>query len=248
MNAPAAPAPPAGRPIIAWSFSALEMFLNCPRKYWAVKVGKVCDDSNKWNQQGDDEHKSFDRYLKRTPHYQLPPTLLKYTPMLDRVLASPGQLYSEMSLCLDLSYTPCKGTDWNRAWVRGAADVLIVNGERAKVLDWKTGKPKNDPKQMQLVSLLVFQHFPDVQEVTTGYVFIHHNKVVPNPTSYNDKLDYTFRRDRKGEYWQSFLPDVKRMEQAKTKDEWPPTPNPLCAYCPYAACQYNTNPDLRGGP
>ena len=58
-----------------------------------------------------------------------------------------------------------------------------------------------------------------------------------------DIVDYA---DRIGELWQEFLPTVRKMEQAKTKDEWPPTPNPLCAYCPYAECQYNTNPELRG--
>jgi hypothetical protein len=237
----AAPPAPAGRPIIAWSFSALEMFLNCPRKYWAVKVAKLVSDDNKWNLQGDDEHKSFDKYLKRTPNYTLPHNLLAFTPMLDRVLATPGQLYSEMSLCLDMAFVPCKGNDWNRAWVRGAADVLIVNGTKAKMLDWKTGKVKREPKQMQLVSLLVFQHFPEVTQVDTGYVYIHHGKTVPDPKLHNEKADYTFNRSQIGELWQKFLPDVKRMEQAKLKDEWPPTPNPLCGYCPHRACQYNTN-------
>jgi CRISPR/Cas system-associated exonuclease Cas4 (RecB family) len=242
----AAPPPPgpAGRPIIAWSFSAQEMYLNCPRKYWAVKVAKKVSDDNKWNLRGDDEHKSFDRYLKRERGYTLPESLLAFTPMLDRVLAAPGTMFSEYSMTLDQRFIPCKWNDWDKAWVRGAADVLIVNGARAKMLDWKTGKVKDDPKQMRLVSLLVFQHFPEVQQVDTGYVYIHHGKTVPNQPG--RMSDYSFTRDRVGELWQEFLPAVKQMEQSKLKDEWPPKPNPLCAYCPYGECQYNTNPELRG--
>lgn len=231
------------RAIIPWSFSALEMFLNCPRKFWAVKIAKLVSDDNQWNLRGDDEHKCFDAYLKGKA--ALPPSLVKFTPMLDRVKAAPGQLYSEMSLSLNTQFVPCKWNDWDNVYVRGAADVLIVNGERAKMLDWKTGKVKNDPKQMELVSLLVFQHFKEVQQVDTAYIYIHHNQTVPNPQKPEQLAPYTFTRDQIGVLWQRFLPDVKKLENSKLKDEWPPTPNGLCGFCPYGACQYNTNRDLQ---
>lgn len=219
------------RPVIAWSHSALDMFENCPRKFWAVRVKKLVSDGNKWNQSGDNEHKAFDRYLKKgTP---LPAFLTKFTPMLDRVKATPGTLYSEFSMALTQDFRPCSGTDWDVVWVRAISDVLIVDGPLAINLDWKTGKVSNKPAQMKLGAAVIFRTFPQVQEVRGAYVFTNHEAIEPVVT----------QRYEESVIWGDYLPRVKRMEQAKLKDEWPATPNPLCGYCPYKACPHNKNPE-----
>lgn len=222
------------RPIVAWSFSALESYRNCPRKYWAVKIAKKCSDINKQNSDGDDGHQAFDQYL--TKQRSLPAHLAQFTPILERVRVSPGQLYSEYQMALRADYVPCSFKDWDNCWVRAVTDVLVVNGQRAKTIDWKFGKPRKDPAQMELLSAVIFRHFPDVQTVDAAYMYVNHGKLVP----------YTFHRTEEQRLWMEFLPDVRKLEQSITKDDWPATPNPLCAWCPYDGCAHNTNPELRG--
>lgn len=217
------------RPIIAWSFSALGEFVNCPYKYWAVKVGKIVSDVNVYNKAGDDYHQQFEQYLTRGT--KLEDSLQRFAPMLDKFRRAPGQLLVEQQFCLDQNYQPCGYKDWNNAWVRGAADVMVLNGTVASVVDWKFGKVKKDPEQLSLLSALVFHHYPQVQQVRGAYVYANHDKVVP----------FDFARSQLTDIWNHFLPDVNKLVVAKTKDEWPKTPNPLCGWCPVKTCQYNTN-------
>lgn len=228
------------RPIIAWSFSALNTFENCARKFWAVRVAKLVSDFNKANVQGDDEHKCFDANLKKgTP---LPPSLAGYQPTLDRVRQMPGQLFSEYSMALTQQFVPCKGTDWNNVWSRSIADVLVVDGHKATLIDWKTGKvPKtykdtNPADQMEIAAAHVWRHFPQVQDVNTIYIYLQHNEA----------RDFKFSRGPdEARIWNSVMPRVRNLEKAKALDIWPANPNPLCGWCPYGACPHNTNAEAQ---
>ena len=222
----------ASRPIIAWSYSALEMFENCPRKFWAVRIQKCVSDVNKFNVKGDSAHDSFAHYLKQG--LALPPHLMFNKPLLDKVKVAPGEKYVEYKMTLDSQFVPCGFKDWNKAWVRVVSDLLIVNGDKAQYLDWKDGKFRPSDDQIDLAALVIFQHFPDVQQVAGGLVFFNHNKVHPR----------IVQKSEAPLLWNSWLSRVKELETAVQTDSWPATPNPLCGWCPYAACPHNTNKDL----
>jgi hypothetical protein len=222
------------RPIVAWSFSALNDFINCPFKYWSVKIGKTVSDINAFNKAGDDYHVAFEQYVARGT--RLPAEISRWAPVLDKFKRSPGQVLTERQFCLDEQYQPCGYKEWDRAWVRGAADLLIVNGATALQIDYKFGKVKKDPEQMMLLSALTFHHYPQVNVVKSAYLYANHDQIVP----------FDFQRDELAQLWNHFLPSVNKLQQAKLKDEWPKTPNPLCAWCPVSTCQYNTNPNFRG--
>lgn len=222
------------RPIVAWSFSALDMFMNCPRKYWAVKIAKECGDDNKFNRAGAGFHKEAEDYLKKGKH-PASPEVQSVVPMFDRLKAAPGQQYVEYDLSLDKDMVPCTARDWDTVWVRGKADYLKIDGERGTGLDWKFGKVKDDDRQATLTAAMVFQHFPDVQHFRFVYAFVKHEELVP----------FDFYRGQVGKIWNYWLPKVAKLEAAKTTDQWPATPNPLCAWCPYAKCPHNKNKDAK---
>lgn len=218
------------RPVIAWSFSALQMFEQCPRKYWAVKVGKKVNDENQYNVQGDDEHQSIQHYAgKGIP---LPATLVGLAPLIDIANAKPGERYVEQKLCLTADFKPCKWNDWDNVWVRGAGDYVKVHGEKAFYLDWKSGKKKPGEEtedQAELTSALIMAHFPQVNHVASGIVFYRHNHMNPHAVSRADLP----------RVWNGFVTRVKAMEQAKLQDAWPTNPTPLCGWCPYLECPFN---------
>src|SRR5690348_17760040 len=76
------------RPVLAWSYSAITAYENCPYKFWATKVGKICSDVNQKNKDGADDHEAFEHYVGRGR--RLPEHLVKYQPVLDKLKAAPG--------------------------------------------------------------------------------------------------------------------------------------------------------------
>lgn len=223
---------PATKPVVAWSFSALDTFENCPKKYFATKIAKTHSDVNEYNKEGAENHKSFEDFLRKGR--PLPEKHLHHTPMLEKVKAAPGQLYVEYDLTIDNQFVPCRTTDWDRAWLRVKADAMKVNGAYGLGFDWKWAKPKDDSRQAEITALAAFQHFPDMQTFRFTYAFIgdKHPK---------DLMPYEFTRAEIGKLWNEWGPRVRKLEQAKLADSWPAKPNPLCGWCPVGNCGHNTN-------
>lgn len=215
------------RPIVAWSYSVLTMFENCPRKYWAVKIKKI-DDTNKWNSKGDAEHLAIEDFLKRG--MALPSRMEGLAPIFERVRAAPGEQYIEYKMALKQDFTPTHGTDWDNVWVRVNADYIKVNGDKAVYLDWKSGKKRDGEDQINLTALSIFRHFPQVQQVNGGLLYYAHNALSPH---------IVHRRDE-SLLWNGFISRVRVLEEAIRDSNFPETPNGLCGYCPYRACPHNT--------
>lgn len=217
------------KPIIAWSYSALTSFENCPRKYWATKISKVVSDVNQYNVAGDTDHQAIENYMRMG--LQLPENLRGLLPLFDKLKGAPGEQYVEYAMCLKQDLTVTGFKNWDEAWVRGAGDYIKVNGTLATYMDWKSGKPRDEVEdQIDLTALLLFAHFPAVQQVNGGLLYYNHGKIKP----------HIVKRTDVPRLWNGFIGRVKLMEDAKREDNWPATPNPLCGWCPYKACPNNT--------
>jgi len=218
------------RPVIAWSFSALQMFEQCPRKFWAVKIGKKVNDENQYNIQGDDEHQSIQHYASKG--IPLPASVSALAPLIDKLNAAPGEKYIEHKLCVNEQLLPCRWNDWDTVWVRSAGDYIKVNGAHAWYFDWKSGKKKSaddTEDQAELTSALLMAHFPAVTKVTSGMVFYRHNHMNP----------HVLHREDLGRVWNGYFTRVEVLKQAKLTDNWPTNPTPLCGWCPYMECPFN---------
>src|SRR5690348_6405501 len=165
------------RPVLAWSYSAITAYENCPYKFWATKVGKICSDVNQKNKDGADDHEAFEHYVGRGR--RLPEHLVKYQPVLDKLKAAPGDKVVEQQFALDQNYAPCGFKDWNNAWVRAISDYLCINGQVAQMVDYKFGKVHKDPDQNSLVAAVLFQTYPQLQLVKSAYWYVKFDKVVP---------------------------------------------------------------------
>lgn len=221
------------KPTLTWSYSAIQTYENCPYKYWATKVGKIVSDVNQDNQEGSDNHEAFEHYVAR--NRALPDHLVRYSPVLDKLRKSAGEILVEQQFALDMQFNPCGFKDWNRAWVRAISDYLCLNGQVAMMVDYKFGKPHKDPDQNSLVAAVLFQTYPQLTTVRSAYWYCAWDKWVP----------FDFHRDGATKIWNRFLPTVTKMTNAKLQDDWPKTPNPLCGWCPVGNCHHNTNPKLR---
>jgi CRISPR/Cas system-associated exonuclease Cas4 (RecB family) len=213
--------------VIQWSFSSLKDFINCPKQYYHIKVAK--DFEKKTTHQmlyGTEVHKACEDYVRDgTP---LAKNYERFKPQLDALLTIDGQKYCEHEMALTEDFKPC-AFDSDTRWVRGIVDLLIVDGADAYIVDYKTGSNRYpDPKQLKLMALMTYAHFPEVQSIKAGLLFVMHNTFV---TEEYDRKDVD-------KMWGSFLLDLKRLEVAYGIGTWFPKAGPLCGWCPVNTCNF----------
>jgi len=114
--------------------------------------------------------------------------------------------------------------------VRGIADLLIVDGVTAYIVDYKTGKPTYaDPNQLKLMALMVFANFPAVQKIKSGLMFLLHNVFI----------DEEYERSDVDNLWKLFDDQLQRLNIAFENAMWPPNPTGLCKkHCPVESCRF----------
>ena len=153
-----------------WSYSALKQYTNCPKQYQEMRVLKnYTVKETEAIIYGKAVHEALELYVKENK--PLPKNYLRFKPMVDTLLKIEGDKYPEYEMALTHSKEPCDFHSEDR-WVRGIADLVIVDGDIAYVVDYKTGSNRYpDPKQLRLMSLMMFTHFPDIQRVKGGLLF-----------------------------------------------------------------------------
>ena len=211
-----------------WSFSSLKEYVNCPRQYQELKVLKRYE--KKATEQmlyGTAVHKACEDYVgKGIP---LAKNYLRFKPALDALIEIPGTKYPEHEMALTRDKQPCDFKDENR-WVRGIVDLLIVDGDQAYIVDYKTGSNRYpDPKQLKLMALMTFAHFPHVNKIKAGLLFVMHESF----------MDEEYSRDQIPKLWNYFSTDLERLNISYENDVWNPNPTPLCGWCPVKSCEFH---------
>ena len=210
--------------IPAWTYSQLDKFETCPRQFYHVRVKKDFPEppteATIW---GERVHKALELRVKEgTP---LPEGMTQWEGIANKFAGLAGEKYCELQMAVDRNFQPA---DWNNAWSRGIADLLIVNGDKAAVFDHKTGRRK-PTEQLMLYAGYTFAMFPNVDYVATGFVWLKDKKI--------DKQEFT--REQVSEIWLEFLPRVRKLEMAYEKDNWPCRPSGLChGWCPAKSCEF----------
>lgn len=208
-----------------WSYSHLEKFETCPRQFFEVKVAKnVVEPPTEATIWGKSVHDAFERRVRDgTP---LPDGMDRWEPLAASILRLPGVKHTEIKLAIDRAFQP---TEWDTAWSRGIADLLVLSGRYAAVLDYKTGKPKPS-EQLALYAAYVLALYPKVESVSTGFVWLRDEKIVKE----------TFTRSSISATWQELLPRVSKLEAAFKRQAWPARPSGLCRrHCPVRSCEHN---------
>ena len=211
-----------------WSFSSLKEYVNCPRQYQELKVLKRYE--KKATEQmlyGTAVHKACEDYVGQG--IPLAKNYLRFKPALDALIEIPGTKYPEHEMALTRDKEPCDFKDENR-WVRGIVDLLIVDGDQAYIIDYKTGSNRYpDPKQLKLMALMTFAHFPHVNKIKAGLLFVMHESF----------MDEEYSRDQIPKLWNYFSADLERLNISYENDVWNPNPTPLCGWCPVKSCEFH---------
>lgn len=213
---------------IKWSFSGLKQYINCPKQYHEIKVlNNYAIRETEQMRYGTEVHKALEDYV--ADGVVLPLNYQRFKALVDPLLEIEGTKIAEHKMALDYNRKPC---DFNAPeyWVRGIADLLILSDDTAFIVDYKTGSNKYpDVKQLKLMALMTFAHFPEIQRIKAGLMFVMHNSFI----------DEEYQRKDAESLWGNFKNDLERMKLSYETDTWHPNATPLCRWCPVRACEFN---------
>lgn len=203
------------------SFSSMKQFDNCPKRYFHQRVEKsVKDEGGEAARYGEEVHKALEERVRdKKP---LPPALSKHEEVCAKLEAIPNaQVSAELEMVLNRNFEP---TGWwdEDAWIRSKLDVLVTKGKVGLVGDYKTGKRRPDPFQLDLFALQAFCHYPELEVVHASFWWLKDDVT--------DTFKYTAKEIPRLK--QNMVHKTKRIEDALEHNNWPARPSGLCPYCP----------------
>ena len=215
---------------IIWSYSSLSLFQQCPKKYYHLRVSKnVKEPETQQILYGKKLHEAAEFYVGKGT--ALPPEFEFVKPHLDKLKELGDTHLCEYKMGLTRNLEACGFFDKD-VWWRGVADLVVINGDMAYVIDYKTGKSSRyaDTKQLEIRSLALFKHCPEVKRIKAGLLFVVANDFVR--AEYDTSAPET--------YWVKWLNETKALEAAYENNVWNAKPNFSCKqYCSVIECPHN---------
>lgn len=211
----------------SWSFSKLKNFKTCAKRHYEVDIQKNFQDGSEQLVWGNEVHDALAKACAGKS--SLPATMKDYQKWVDLVQQGGGELRVEQKYAITADFQPTEFFS-PRAWYRGIADVVRVDGPVALAIDWKTGQIKHDSIQLMLMASCIFAFYPRVQRVKTEFIWLKDDC----------HTDDTFDRATIRDEWIGVLEDVHQYETAVKTLSFPPNPGPLCRrHCPVLSCPFH---------
>ncbi len=203
------------------SYSAINDYHICPRRFYHKWVARDLPREEKSQAQidGTAAHEDLRKRLERSE------------PLADWANASlsemckfledrPGTLKCEYKLGMKLDGTPCDffadGVE-----LRGVLDFVIMHKDASLILDWKTGKVREDPMELRIQALLLRANHPELASISAHYFWLKEGK-----------LGVVHEVDDTASTLRMMLQYHKHIGQRVEDKDWPPDQNPLCGWCP----------------
>ena len=215
-----------------WSYSALKNYETCPNRYYHYQVLKdVSEPQSDELKSGYALHTAFEHRVKSGR--PLPVGMAKFEPMLATYVAAPGTTYAEQKLALTSEFRPTTYFAPD-VWFRTVIDTAKIRADQgfALILDWKTGKPKADLTQLDLMAATTFLHDPAVHTIKASLAFVGY--------ATSDWESERYQRADLRRIWGEVLPRVAALKAARTLNDFPPKPGGLCRkYCAVKSCPHH---------
>lgn len=217
----------------AWSYSGLKLFDTCPKKYEAEKVTKeVKFTDSEATLYGKALHLAAEEYIR--DNKEIDPRFAFIEPYLQQLRAIPGEKHCEIKLGIkkeDGRLVACDFDD-KSVWFRGIADLVIVDGTKGWIVDYKTGKSAKyaDTRQLALMAAALFLKFPELVKIKASLLFVVAKEFI--------KEEYTVERGL--DIFAELHDLLTQREVAYNTGVFNAKPNGLCRnYCACLSCPHN---------
>lgn len=217
------------------SYSLLNKWDICNHQAYRIYIAKDLpkepeSPEMKW---GNEVHKAMENRIKfggprATPEdigAHLPDTMRAYEPFaaaLDGRSVKPEQQLGMTSKGQPVGF-------WDGAtWLRGKLDAPVVSGHTALLLDWKTGKPREEPFELEVQALLLRARHPEIKTIVGRYVWLKENRLGETHDCSDTQRTFNMVHDT-----------MDQVAHAIKMDRFDKKPGPLCGWCPVTDCQHN---------
>jgi hypothetical protein len=206
------------------NYTMLSDFWNCPRKCYHARIAKDLPSEEKSEAQlkGIAVHGAFEHFINAG----IPSPLVEpHRAMVEPLLAHKPK--AELKLGMTEALTPAKF--FGQPFMRGVLDVFIMPDPRVVLLvDWKTGKVREDKRELECQAILVKANYPSVEKITGIYGWLVENRLGVAYDLSNVERPLAAIHATKAE-----------MQRCADGEHWPENPNPLCGWCPVKQCKFN---------
>jgi hypothetical protein len=204
---------------IIWSYSFISTYERCPlqasAKYVTKELPYVESPEAKY---GNEVHKKLERYL-------IGNKVEFENKFMENVadIACNASAIAEMPLGVTRDWCACAFFN-DAVWGRGKLDCTIIKDDQAIILDWKTGKKREDPFELEVQALLLYKHNPHLTSIYGSYVWLKEDE-------YGHCYDLYSTIGRTQDHIDSVLYEVG-------KEDWRAKKNPLCPWCTLKTCKF----------
>ena len=219
--------------IPAWSFSSIKLYDTCPKKYESERVTKeVGYQETEATLYGTELHLAAEEYIRDGK--EIDPRFKFIKPYLDKLNAIPGEKLCEIKLGVKKHEGRLVACDFfdDDVWFRGVADLVILDGDKAWIVDYKSGKSAKyaDIKQLALMAAAMFLKHPEIKKIKTSLLFVVSKEFI--------KEDFV--KEWGLEIFSKYDELLTQREMAYTSGVFNAKPNGLCRqWCGTLSCAHN---------
>ena len=215
----------------AWSYSRLNNYETCPKKFWHESVRKdIPFQESESMRYGKQVHKALEDRV--SDGKKLPMHLKHLEKYASKLYEAKGEKLTEQQLAIDNNFQPC---DWfsKDTYCRAIIDLAIINLPHGIVIDYKTGKISHDFTQLRLAGVMLMLHEPEIQTLDLAYLWTKEKKLTKDDAGALNRADIKT-------VISELMPRIRKYERAHRIDSFPARPGFLCRnYCPVKQCKYH---------
>ncbi|MEM0462021.1 MAG: PD-(D/E)XK nuclease family protein, partial [Candidatus Caldarchaeum sp.] len=128
---------------------------------------------------------------------------------------------SELEMASTTDMQPVSFTS-ESAFVRGVADVVIDRGTTAFIFDFKTGKKRPKPEQLNLYAALYAVANPQTEKFVASFLWLQEK----------DITTYSFNKTEalRGIEWAKEV--SRKIQLDMERERWQEKPSAMCRWCP----------------
>lgn len=209
-----------------WSFSFLQAYDQCPKKAYHIYVAKdIPWKETDERRRGNETHTAFEKRLSAGK--PLPKDLEGWEPFCNSLQKHNPE--AELALGISTSGTILPFFDkTGQIYGRVKIDVAMIQGPAAFILDWKTGKKREDPFELKIQGMMLKARNPELTKITAQYAWV----VAGELGKAHDVSDALGT-------WNDINGRVETIRKYGSQSHWPARQSPLCGWCEVLSCPYN---------
>jgi hypothetical protein len=212
---------------LCYTFSNLNCYENvCPYQFYERYIKKTVPFvETEAMRYGTKVHEAMEHRIARNK--PLHPDFAQWEPFAAPFDAMPTKCEFKAGITVDGN--PCDFFDNARVWLRGKLDCVASNGEKAYLIDWKSGSSKYENRfELDVGALMLHAANPVLKKIVGNYVWLKENRL-------GEMYDLSDTRHA----WTKVTGIVKKIERDRKTGEFEKRPGPLCGFCDVKHCEHN---------